>query len=130
MFLYAIIISLNEALAWCVWAAWRGGCARGRSDMRCSAAEVRPQEDGGQWGAGFLRGVGMGWGGIGFGRGQVWASPGAGREQRKPNTSGAPGARPSHSTRACRCRMEARASTTDYEWPVRARALKSSKIKY
>jgi len=66
---------------------------------------------------------------------------GGGGDRRKPHArrmpaesrpertmSGAPGARPSHSTRACRCRIEAWASTTDYEWPVRARAPKKTFI--
>jgi len=50
-------------------------------------------------------------------------TPHAGRERHRERYERSTRSRPSHSTRACRCRMEARASTTDYEWPVRGRAL-------
>ena len=109
-----------------------GGLARGAREgaeryevRRCRSSGRRKTADNGEPAScGALEGYGKV---VGFGRRQAGESPGAGREQRKPNTSGAPGARPSHSTRVCRRGMGARASTTDYEWPVRARALQNIK---
>ena len=96
-----------------------GPRARGRSDMRCSGFVARRKNAGGQWGAAVFSGRGRD-GRMGDTRdGKAMAKQGSRARKTQAEYKRSTRSRPSHSTRACRCRMEARASTTDYEWPVR-----------